>query len=120
MRPLAIHHVSVNVADVDDGVRFSTDVLGGSVRGDRPDLGLGGAWLDLGATQLHLIEAPVPPNLGQHLAVQIADLDATVAELRDRGVAVTDPVTVGADRQAFLEDPSGNVVELHEVAAAAP
>lgn len=119
MRPLAVHHVSLNVTDVDEAVAFYTEVLGGSVRSDRPELGIGGAWLDLGATQVHLIEAPVPPSLGQHLALHLEQLDAAVAELRERGLEVADPMVVGTDRQTFVEDPSGNLVELHEVGAVA-
>ena len=119
MQPLAIHHVSVNVSDVDAGVAFYTDVLGGTVRDDRPDFGFGGAWIDLGTQQVHLIEASVPPNLGQHFAIRVADLGAAVDELRAKGYEVGDPVAVGANLQTFVEDPSGNVVELHEVGGAA-
>ena len=113
--PLAIHHVSVNVSDPDESIAFYTDVLGGAVRGDRPDFGLGGAWIDLGATQVHLIAADVPPNHGQHFAILVADLDATIRELRSRGLDVEDGRVVGPDRQTFLTDPSGNLIELHQV-----
>ena len=34
---------------------------------DRPAFGFGGAWLDVGAQQIHLIEAQVPPELGSAL-----------------------------------------------------
>lgn len=118
MRPLSVHHVSVNVDDAEAGVAFYTDVLGGSVRDDRPDFGIGGAWIDLGDTQVHLIETDVPPNLGQHFAILVEDLDSTVDELRQRGIEVADPVPVGPGRQTFLSDPSGNSIELHEVAGA--
>jgi len=116
MEPLGLHHVSINVADVGDAVRFYTDTLGFRVRGDRPDFGFGGAWLDAGNQQLHLIEGKPPDALGQHFAVQVADIEATVAELRRRGITVSDPIPVGRNLQAFLDDPSGNQVELHEVA----
>ena len=86
MQPLAGHHVSINVADAEAATSFYTDVLGGRVRDDRPDFGFGGAWIDLGTTQIHLIEAEVPPDLGQHFAVLVDDLDAAVAELRGRGL----------------------------------
>ena len=115
MIPLAIHHVSINVPDVPAAVAFYTDVLGGTVRDDRPDLGIGGAWIDLGPQQVHLVEAPVPRNLGQHFAVRVGDLATTVTELRARGFDVGDPVEVGANRQTFLLDPGGNAVELHQV-----
>ena len=114
MEPLAIHHVSINVTDVPACVAFYTDVLGGSLRDDRPDFGIGGAWIDLGGQQVHLVEAPAPPALGQHFAVRMADLDAAVTELRALGVPVTDPGPAGAGRQSFLSDPAGNTVELHE------
>ncbi len=115
MEPLAIHHVAINVSDVPSSVAFYTEVLGGEVRPDRPDFGIGGAWIDFGGQQVHLLEAPVPRNLGQHFAIRVSDLDATVAELRAKGVDIADPVESGANRQTFLDDPSGNAIELHEV-----
>jgi glyoxylase I family protein len=119
MEPLAIHHVSINVPDVESGIAFYTDVLGGTLRPDRPDLGVAGAWIDLGTQQVHLIEAPVPRNLGQHFAIRVGDLDAVVDELRSRGIEVADPVGVGGNRQTFVNDPAGNAVELHQVGSAA-
>ena len=92
MEPLAIHHVAINVTDVPRSVAFYTEVLGGTLRADRPDFGMGGAWIDLGEQQVHLLEAPVPRNLGQHFAIRVGDLDATVAELRSKGVDIADPV----------------------------
>jgi glyoxylase I family protein len=116
MRPLAVHHVSINVRDVEEATRFYVDVLGLGRRDDRPDFGVGGAWLDVGDQQVHLIESEPPAALGQHFAIRVGDLDATIAELRDRGVRVSDASPVGTGRQAFLNDPSGNAIELHETA----
>ena len=106
--------MSINVADVDAAIGFYTDVLGLTVRGDRPDFGFGGAWLDAGGQQVHLIESTLPQDLGQHFALLVEDLDAVVAELRDGGVEVSDPSPVGTSRQSFVHDPSGNLVELHQ------
>lgn len=114
MRPTAVHHVSINVDDLDAALAFYTDVLGLTVRTDRPELGIDGAWLDAGGQQLHLIVAPVPGGLGQHFAIRVDDLDAAVAELRGRGIGIGDPSPVGTGRQAFLSDPAGNLVELHQ------
>ena len=119
MEPLGVHHVSINVSDVDAALAFYTDVLGFGVRRDRPDFGFGGAWLDVGGQQVHLIEGKVPDARGQHFAVRVDGLDAVIAELRARGVEVSDPVPVGASRQAFLDDPCGNAIELHEVGTGA-
>jgi catechol 2,3-dioxygenase-like lactoylglutathione lyase family enzyme len=115
MRPLAVHHVSINVNDVEAALAFYCDTLGLVQRPDRPDFGFGGAWLDAGGHQVHLIEGTTPPGHGQHFALLVDRLDKTVADLRDRGVEVTDPRPVGSNRQAFLSDPAGNLIELHEV-----
>lgn len=118
MQPLAVHHVALNVSDVEAAVAFYTETLGGTLRGDRPDFGIDGAWIDLGGQQVHLIEAPVPRNLGQHFAIQVGDLEAAVAELRAKGIEVADPVPSAGNLQTFINDPAGNPVELHQVGAA--
>ena len=114
LQPLGVHHVSINVRNADESIAFYTDILGLSERSDRPDFGFGGAWLDLGPQQVHLLEIDVPDDVGQHFAIEVADLDRAVADLRSNGVDVTDPSPVGAGRQSFLHDPSGNRIELHQ------
>lgn len=118
MNPLGVHHVSINVEDVDAALAFYTNVLGLTVRPDRPDFGFPGAWLDAGGQQVHLIGASTPPAKGQHFAIRVEDLGTAVAELRSRGVAVSDARPVGSSLQAFLDDPSGNQIELHQVGGA--
>lgn len=114
MKPLGLHHVSVNVPDVAASLQFYTEILGLTQRPDRPDFGFGGAWLNAGDQQVHLIEAPTPPDLGQHLAFAVGEMDTTVAELREAGIEVTDPVVVAKGLQAFLHDPCGNTIELYQ------
>ncbi len=114
MQLTGVHHVSLNVDDADAAVAFYTDVLGMRQRTDRPDFGVGGAWLDLGEQQVHLIETEVPNHCGQHFAVRVDDIEAAVAELRAKGVTVGDPSPVGPGRQAFFHDPAGNMIELHQ------
>jgi catechol 2,3-dioxygenase-like lactoylglutathione lyase family enzyme len=114
VKPLAIHHVAINVSNLDEALSFYENALGFERRQDRPDFGFAGAWLDAGDGQLHLIEAEPPAGVGQHFAVGVADLDAAVAELRRAGYKLSDPAPVATSRQAFVSDPSGNLVELHE------
>lgn len=114
MRPLAVHHVAINVDDVDAAVSFYCGVLGCEQRSDRPEFRFAGAWLDAGGQQVHLVEGITPPGHGQHFALLVDGLDDVVAELRGRGVEVSDPRPVGSSRQAFLFDPAGNRVELHQ------
>jgi glyoxylase I family protein len=115
VRATAVHHVSINVDDVGAARAFYVGELGFTERTDRPDFGFDGAWLDVGGQQVHLIAGDVPDRLGQHFAVQVADLDAAVATLRDHGFRISDPMEVGTGLQSFTRDPAGNMVELHEV-----
>ena len=114
MQPRAVHHVSINVPDPDVARRFYVDVLGLTERTDRPDFGIGGAWLDAGGQQVHLIEGDPPASVGQHFALAVDDLDAVITELRAKGVEVSDAMAVGPGRQAFTHDPAGNMVELNQ------
>jgi catechol 2,3-dioxygenase-like lactoylglutathione lyase family enzyme len=117
---LGIHHVAINVEDVPAAIDFYTTRLGLTVRTDRPDFGaqMGGAWLDAGGQQVHLIEGTRPDGKGPHFALQISGLDDLVTGLRAEGFSVSDPFSVGADRISFVSDPAGNPVELHEVGTA--
>ena len=117
VEPVGVDHVAINVPDVPGAVAFYTETLGLVQNHTRPDFGFPGAWLDTASgQQVHLIEAEVPKNVGQHFALVFDDLAATVAALRDRGQQVSDPVPVGKTgrRQAFTSDPWGNGIELHQ------
>jgi glyoxylase I family protein len=115
LKTSGVHHVSINVSDVAAATHFYTEVLGLPLRSDRPEFSFDGAWIDIGNQQLHLIAGDVPDALGQHFAFEVADLDAAVADLRAKGITITDPRPVGARRQSFFHDPCGNYLELLEV-----
>jgi glyoxylase I family protein len=112
VQPTGIHHVSINVTDLERSIGFYTDVLGLEVDASRPDLAVDGVWLDLPRGQVHLIVGDVPAANGQHFALAVPDLDDAVAELRNSGVEVRGPVPIGSARQAFVSDPDGNAIEL--------
>lgn len=114
---MAVHHVALNVGDVDAAVAFYTGTLGLTVRKDRPDFGFPGAWLDAGGQQVHLIQSDSEPAAGQHFAILVEDLAATVDELRGKGIEVGEPMGVGTGLQTFVNDPSGNMIELHQAGA---
>ena len=125
MKPETVHHVSINVRDAEVAREFYVDVLGLDELDTRPDFPFPGYWLKTGAVELHLIEIPdFDPPQGQHFALQVSDLDGVLEELRSRGVpldgeymgmpggkAIEIP---GVGRQAFIFDPTGNMVELNE------
>lgn len=110
-----VHHVSLNVSDLDEATRFYRDVLG-LEQIPRPDFGFPGAWLRSGGQEIHLmqVEKHQAPE-GQHFAFRVDDLDAAVRELEKRGVRLSGPFEIaGVGRQAFLRDPSGNMIELNQ------
>ena len=119
MAHVSLHHVAVNVDDLESAVAFYVGELGLTVREDRPELPVDGRWLNAGSGQIHLSLGTAAPDTGQHLALLVDDLDAAVARLRDRGLEISTPVPIGNGRQSFLHDPAGNRVELQQAAAAA-
>lgn len=66
-----------------------------------------------------LPDGTVPAAGGSNrITLQVADVTAAVAELRTAGVRIRADVSAGvAVRQALIEDPAGNLVELYEPAA---
>jgi predicted enzyme related to lactoylglutathione lyase len=102
------------VEDVDEAIRFYTKTLGLTVRDDRPDFGIGGAWLDAGDQQLHLVEGAMPTQKGQHFALLFEDLDAVIEQLRSEGLEVGEPFATSFSKQTIITDPAGNSVELHQ------
>lgn len=116
---LEIAHVSVVVADTERALRFYRDVLGLRVLPERPYLGYPGAWLTVGAQQIHLLELPNPdPTAGRparggrdrHAAILVRNL-APVREALDRaGIAYTSSRS-GRDA-LFCRDPDGNALEF--------
>jgi glyoxylase I family protein len=110
-----IHHVSLTVDELDPAVAFYRRL--GLESLPRPDLGIPGAWLGAGDQQVHLIELADagPHRVGDHVAFGTADVDAAAERLRADGLEVDGPTDVApAGRQAFVKDPSGNMVELQQ------
>lgn len=110
-----VHHVSLNVSDLEAARAFYTEVLDLPVL-PRPDFAFDGLWLDAGEQQIHLIEAiGFEAPRGQHFAFQVDDLVAAIEELERRGVEVSPPTTIeDVCVQAFLTDPCGNLIELNQ------
>jgi glyoxylase I family protein len=114
-----IHHVSLNVSEVERALGFYRDVLG-MAELPRPDFPFGGAWLDAGGSrQVHLIQADVPPDVGQHVAFRVESIDRTVEAMRAAGVDVRSPSPVGDTgiMQTFVNDPDGNRIEFTQLPA---
>ncbi len=125
-----LHHTGVRIdagkqAAVED---FYSDVLGLGRDEGRPTIpGIPGAWINVGEVgQIHLIggaqPSPVAKGPGEdptrpHVAFAVADITATRAELERMGVKywVIEGLTSPDSTQVFMNDPCGNMVELHQI-----
>jgi len=121
---LAIQHVSVLVADTQQSLLFYRDVLGLAEDPQRPDLGYPGAWLTIGAQQIHLLELPNPDPVtsrpvhggrDRHCALTLRDLDALRRRLDAAGIPYT--LSKSGRRALFCRDPDGNALEFIEALA---
>jgi glyoxylase I family protein len=110
----SIHHVGLIVDDLDSTLPFYSELLGLRQRDDRPEFGVRGVWLDIGANQqLHLFEGPTPKDVGQHVALAVSDLDGLMKQLTEQGLKVRGFPKDGPYTQAVVFDPAGNRVELY-------
>jgi lactoylglutathione lyase len=119
-----------------DNVRLLTRDLPGCMRFYADGLGLpvlfggpGDAYAELGAGEASIalfsaeamaaalddVSALPPTGDAAVVVLNVDDVDATVAELRERGLAPTDPGdrTDWGIRTAHLRDPDGRLVELY-------
>ncbi len=88
---------------------------------ERPDLGFPGAWLQLGAQQLHLLELDNPdPTTGRpdhggrdrHVALMVTQLDPIKERLEKHHIRYT--LSISGRRAFFCRDPDGNAIEIIE------
>lgn len=119
MQVEGFHHWSVLVSDVGRALEFYTGLLGLSQDMTRPDLGYPGAWLQVGACQIHLLQLPDPaagaalPEHGgrdRHMALWVDEIDSLKQSLEQASV----PYTLSRSGRAalFCRDPDGNALEF--------
>jgi lactoylglutathione lyase len=125
----SIGHVAIKVKDLDVSLAFYVERLGFAemLRLSRDD---GSVWLVyLRITDTQYLEifpgaegdrAPGwEANGMNHMCWTVDDLDDAVMRLEALGIPLLLPVKAGLDRnrQAWIEDPDGNRIELMEMAA---
>lgn len=110
-----VHHVSINVRDVEEARLFYVDKLGLELV-ERPDLGYPGYWLKAGEQEIHLIGIDSgTPLKEQHFALNVDSVDETISSLNELKIKVSKPiVTTDICRAVFINDPSGNMIEFNE------
>ena len=123
---LELHHVAVRMRPdaADPTVAFYRDVLGLAPDPQTRQVpGVPGAWLDAADAQVHVFAVegvsayarqPDRDPFTRHVAFGVPDVVAAKAELERLAVPHW---RVGRDalQQVFVDDPSGNLVELHQI-----
>ncbi|MFI3155205.1 MAG: VOC family protein [Methylococcaceae bacterium] len=113
-----LHHASLVVSDTAIALKFYCAVLG-MQQTDRPDLGFPGAWLQLGAQQIHLLELENPdPTTGRpehggrdrHIALSVQELGPVREVLDKNGITYT--LSKSGRKALFCRDPDGNALEI--------
>ena len=122
-----IHHIAIICSDYECSKKFYTDVLGFSIaaeyyRAERKsyklDLKLGDHYV------IELFSFPNPPKRPsrpeacgiRHLAFEVSDIEAAVAELISKGV-ICEPIRIDEftnKRFTFFSDPDDLPLELYE------
>jgi predicted enzyme related to lactoylglutathione lyase len=103
-------NVFYRVADMDAAVTFYTQVLGLPLK-----FRDGNNWaaLDVAGVTLAL-EGGSADTRGATVSLRVSGLDEVVANLRQHGANVSDPVVGGHERRAEVTDPAGNTLVLYE------
>ncbi|MCY1702565.1 VOC family protein [Deinococcus sp. SL84] len=116
---MAFKHVSFLTRDLDRTLAFYALLGARPLKRLRTAEGYGRAVLDLGGGRVQFFqiagETPVPhTHWAEHLALEVPDLLAVVAQLENAGHHLTREVQLspGGRPMAFVQDPDGRSVEL--------
>ena len=118
---LGLAHVCFTVSDLNRALEFYGDKLGFPVAFEfrRPTGERYGVYLKTGnRTFIELFQGALNARAEKqsygHICLEVDDVARTVAELRAKGLELTEPM-LGKDQswQAWLADPDGNRIELH-------
>jgi catechol 2,3-dioxygenase-like lactoylglutathione lyase family enzyme len=111
-------HVSIHAHDLDESVRFYTEVFG-MEEIPAPDFPFPVRWLRVGDLQLHLFQSDETAPGGHHIGIEVDDFAAAYERVNERGARIKEgyfsklyELPDGAV-QMYLRDPAGNMVEVN-------
>ena len=118
-----VHHIGVNVSDLDRAELFYTNVLGFTVI-DRYQEEIRHSMLDTGVTKIHLFESTdlefegAITRLSEDGYAHIAfgtnrrQFSQAMEELRKHNVSFRGPLILGKGESVHFKDPDGNHLEI--------
>ena len=109
------NHVGIVVRDLEKGKWFYGEVLGLKTI-PRPPFNFPGHWYQVGPRcQLHLmVYRETIPDTMRHIALEVVNFEATVQDLKGKGVDIIEGPDKRPDGSDYLfcKDPDGNRVEI--------
>lgn len=119
MKATRFTHVSISANDLEESVRFYTEVFG-LERIPSPAFDIPVEWLRCGDQQLHLFERDVEAPPYHHFAFHVDDFEALYRTALERDLFDeyddSDPVVYelpDGSVQTYLRDPTGNRIEVN-------
>jgi YD repeat-containing protein len=117
MRATGFNHVSIHALDLDESVRFYTEVFG-MERIPTYTFAFPVQYLRLGDLQLHLFQRDTPAPAFHHIGINVDDFEAAYERVQELGIAERDSFfedlyeLPDGTVQMYLRDPAGNLVEI--------
>ncbi len=118
MKVTGFTHVSVHAHDLDESMRFYTELFG-MEEIPAPGFPFPVRWLRVGDLQLHLFQSDDPAPQGHHFGIEVDNFEATYKKVREMGVQEESgyfsnvyELPDGAV-QLYVRDPAGNMVEVN-------
>lgn len=130
MEILKIDHLGIAVNSIDDGKKFWSEILGLQFEGSETvaEQKVTTAFFPVGDSEVELLESTAPDGPVakfiekkgqgfQHVAFRVADIEAALAELKEKGIQLIDQtprIGAGGAKIAFLHPKAtgGVLVEL--------
>ena len=115
MKARGIDFFAYSASDVRKSIGFYRDVLGLEPIGELEQDGkLIWAEFEVGGACIALHSPEYGPPTGA-AALSVEDVDATIAELKSKGVTVRlEPIETAVCKVAVVADPDGNAIFLHQ------
>ena len=132
MKPIKINHVAIAVQDIDAALNFWEQTFGLKLDHveDVPSQKSKVAFLPLGESEIELVQ-PTTSDSGlanflekrgegmHHICIEVEDIDATLAELKSKGVRLINdvPEELPGRKMAFVHPKAANgvLVELYQL-----
>jgi catechol 2,3-dioxygenase-like lactoylglutathione lyase family enzyme len=117
MKATGFNHVSINAQDLEESIRFYTEVFG-MEKIPTYNFGFPVQYLRLGDLQLHIFERGEKAPASHHFGMDVDDFEAAYTKATE--LQIHDSETFGSEIyelpdgsvQMYIRDPGGNLVEI--------